>query len=171
MIEATQKKLREVRYFLSLLEQEAHASGSPREPVEFLLSAFVSAARSVTFVLEAERGETYAEWSLKWRATRTDEERKLLSRFTEARNRAVKRQTPLIQEGQRLQHVQSAGLPPELMFFFFEDEEDKPSLLSPRILLSRLRADETAEEILPLCRSYESILSALVSDFIAHHSA
>ena len=170
MIEATQKKLREVRYFLSLLEQEAHTSGSPCDAVEFLLSAFVSAARSVTFVLEAETGETYAEWSLKWRATRTNEERKLLSRFTEARNRAVKRETPLIQEEQGFQHVQNAGLPPELMFFFF-DEEDKPSLLSPRILLSRLRPNETAEEILPLCRSYESILNALVSDFIAHHSA
>ena len=55
MIEATQKKLREARFFLSHLETEnRRAVRNEPEAFDYFMSAFVSAARSVTFALQAE---------------------------------------------------------------------------------------------------------------------
>ena len=53
------KKLREAEFFLRHLEGavDAHVSADNPEVAEFYFSAFLSAARSVTFTLEAESPE------------------------------------------------------------------------------------------------------------------
>lgn len=172
MIEATQKKLREVRYFLAQLEHQANtATLDPSETVEFYLSAFLSAARSVTFVLEAEEPIRYPQWSPVWRELRTEGERKLLTRFTVARNRAVKRETPVVAED----YLASAAndpykdLPIELRFFLIDEEEDRP-VMAHRVLKGRLTPADNEEEIMHLCREYEVLLSQLVAAFLQAHS-
>ncbi len=55
MIEAAQKKLREAWFFLSHLETEnRRAVRNEPEAFDHFMSAFVSAARSVTFALQVE---------------------------------------------------------------------------------------------------------------------
>ena len=55
MIEATQKKLREARFFVRLLNQVSQeAVRNEPEAFEFYLSAFLLAARSTTFALQYE---------------------------------------------------------------------------------------------------------------------
>ena len=120
MIEATQKKLREATFFLSHLEREGtQAILSPTEAVEFYLSAFLSAARSVTFVLEAEEPAKYLEWSRTWRASLTESDRQLLAKFTSARNRALKRETPTVAEDWLASAAQDAyaALSAQSLFF------------------------------------------------------
>lgn len=151
-IPATQRKLREAQFFISKLEKhECALDGGSREEAEFYFSAFLSAARSVTFVLEAEQQASYKEWSPIWRATRSDRERLLLSRFTDARNRALKRETPPVATDRSAFPPQpSDALPPELQAFFFD--EDAPPVYGFRALKCRLTPDDPEEHVVPLCR-------------------
>ena len=168
LIPATQRKLREARFFLSKLEShECALDGGSLEEAGFYFSAFLSAARSVTFVLEAEQPNGYKKWSPIWRATRSDRERLLLSRFTDARNRALKRETPLVAIDRLAFPPQPTNaLPPELIFFF---EDDGPTVRGFRALKCRLSPDDTDEHVVPLCWEYDALLLSLVRDFLGAH--
>ncbi len=168
MIEDTQKKLREAQFFLAHLEGEVTKPGTHRtEPAAFYFSAFLSAARSVTFVLEAEAHNEYKSWFPSWFASRSKREAFLLNRFVFARNRALKRQTPSVAEDRAASAQFSGKLPPELIFFT-EEEEPIPGR---RVLKCRLRPKDAEEEVVPLCREYATLLSDLVRAFIEaeHH--
>ena len=171
MIEATQKKLRETHFFLAQLERELSSSAhNQAEAVEFYFSAFLSAARSVTFVLEAEESSKYNEWSPVWRNSRSENERHLLSRFTGARNRALKRETPKVAEDRlaSLMFASYDNVPIAVRMFVWEDEDDQPPM-GHRILKCRLTPDNVEEEVVPLCREYAALLSDLVRDFMDAH--
>jgi len=161
----TQRKLREAQFFLSRLEsQVCTPDGASSEEAEFYLSAFLSAARSVTFVLESEQPGSYKAWSVAWRASRSDRERLLLSRFTDARNRALKRETPSVATDQTaFAPAPSTSLHPELIFFF--DDEPMP-IYGFRALKCRLMPGDPEEHVVPLCREYETLLSTLVREFL-----
>ena len=87
MIEATQKKLREARFFLSHLATEnRRAVRNEPEAFDYFMSAFVSAARSVTFALQAEEKAKYEQWFPGWLAAHPEEDRKLLTLMVSQRN-------------------------------------------------------------------------------------
>jgi hypothetical protein len=75
MIEATQDKLEESRFFLRHLRREADRAANLGEgsgaAFGHFLSAFVSAARSVPWVLHAEEKEKYDAWIERWNVTRS----------------------------------------------------------------------------------------------------
>ena len=92
MIEATQDKLAEARFFLGQLRAEAARVVRPDPPAfGHYLSAFISAARSVPWVLQNEAKEKYGAWKPKWEAGLTNEERELLKFTNERRLDEVKR--------------------------------------------------------------------------------
>ena len=75
MIEATQKKLREARFFLSYLETEnRRAVRNEPEAFDYFMSAFVSAARSVTFCSPGGR-ESEVRPVVRWLARRSPRRR------------------------------------------------------------------------------------------------
>lgn len=79
MIEATQRKLREARFFYRQLVAEGDKTiTSEPEAFFYFLSAFLSAGRSVTWVLQTEEKNKYDAWFPQWKRTRSDDERKLL---------------------------------------------------------------------------------------------
>jgi hypothetical protein len=91
MIEATQRKLREAAFFLQRLidERQRSVRNEPRnEPEAFLfyLSAFLSAARSVTLVLQKEEKQRYDAWFPTWFARRSKDERDLCNFMRDQRN-------------------------------------------------------------------------------------
>lgn len=66
MISATKKKLAEAQFFFDRLSRE----GRPLAPgvhFDFYFSAFLSAGRSVTFVLRKEEKEAYDAWFPDWK--------------------------------------------------------------------------------------------------------
>ena len=66
--ESVEKKQREARFFLTkMIEHEARAFGD-REPFDFYLSAFLSAARSIDYRLHHEQAATYPAWRDSWKA-------------------------------------------------------------------------------------------------------
>jgi hypothetical protein len=92
LIEATQDKLAEARSFLRHLKDEA-GKVVRQDPAAFghYLSAFISAARSVPWVLQHEEKAKYDAWLPTWDATLTNEERELLKFTNERRVDETKR--------------------------------------------------------------------------------
>jgi hypothetical protein len=67
-VESVEKKVREAQYFLNqMIEKESVAFGD-KEPFDFNLSAFLSAARSVDYRLRHEQPGTYPTWRTAWDA-------------------------------------------------------------------------------------------------------
>ncbi len=83
---ATQIKLAEMAFFFQKMEALESKIFSPEpQAFGFYLSAFLSAGRSVTLVLQKEHKEEYARWFPSWLASITDEQRDLLDYFNNLR--------------------------------------------------------------------------------------
>ena len=84
MIEATKKKLREAIFFFDALSEESgQAVRNDPEIFSYYLSAFLSAARSVTFALQWEEKEKYDKWFPEWRDGLAEEDKQLFGLFVE----------------------------------------------------------------------------------------
>jgi hypothetical protein len=71
-----QKKIAEARFFLGkMTEQERRVGGDDREPFDFYLSAFLSAARTVDYRLRHEQAGIYPAWRTAWDARLTPQEK------------------------------------------------------------------------------------------------
>ena len=86
----TRSKLAEAGFFLGLMEKHYHDDPA----FDYVLSAFVSAARSVTWVMNSEY--VHLEQWTKWYASKTPsaDEPGFLKKINDLRVRAVKRATP-----------------------------------------------------------------------------
>ena len=83
------KKLREAKFFLGHMSQSAGSTRLDHDHLEFYLSAFLSAARSVTHFFERKQQKTW--WS-QWKANRTSkspEDLRLLNHMTNQRDNEV----------------------------------------------------------------------------------
>ena len=91
-MERTLKKLREAEFFYVAMSAEAERIMKPHpEALDFYLSAFVSAARSVTLALQKEHKSQYDAWFPNWWVERlSDTERKRLEFFKGQRNSTLK---------------------------------------------------------------------------------
>jgi hypothetical protein len=78
MIERTQRRLRQARFFYQHLLNPRHSTKGDPEAFGFYFSAFIQAARSVTWTLKHEETKKWKAWEPKWRENRTTEEQKLL---------------------------------------------------------------------------------------------
>ena len=85
-VEVMQKKLREVCYFLRQMGDIDERPGGDQENFEFLLSALLSASRSITS--QIEKG-THGRWYKAWRNGRTLQEQELLQFMLDQRNAEV----------------------------------------------------------------------------------
>ena len=92
MLEATQTKLEEAKFFYGHLVNEqnrppTNLALSQAQPKVFLfyLSAFISAARSIPWVMQNEQREKYDKWLPTWERTRTEEDLDLLQLTNDVR--------------------------------------------------------------------------------------
>src|SRR5262249_2912679 len=91
MIQRTQRRLRQARFFYQHLVNARQQTREDPEAVRFYFSsAFIQAARSVTWTLKKEETEKWKKWEPTWRANRSEEERKLLKIAADLRNVEVK---------------------------------------------------------------------------------
>ena len=83
------KKLREAKFFLGHMMQSARSTRLDHEHFEFYLSAFLSAARSVTGFFEKKTQPKIKAWWSQWRANRSEDDRQLLNEMRIQRNNEV----------------------------------------------------------------------------------
>jgi hypothetical protein len=83
------KKLAEAHYFLRLLRDQEPRIGGDKDPFDFLLSAFLSAGRSVDYRLRHEHKAAYEPWRKRWDARLTPAENGLIKFMIDDRNEEV----------------------------------------------------------------------------------
>jgi hypothetical protein len=153
MIERTQRRLRQARFFYEHLLDPPRTTTIGSEAFLFYFSAFIQAARSVTWTLKHEETEKWKAWEPKWKARRTTGEQKLLDFRNELRTAETHRSganlwVELKQEALDVIHLDSrttqATLRLNISYYF--DEEQK-------------------HEVTALCRRYLELLETMVKDF------
>src|SRR2546423_13310253 len=93
MIERTRRRLDEARFFYGHLIEEYQRKISRHDPRAFryYFSAFIQAARSVTWALGNEEPENWEAWKPKWESTLSDQDKKLLAFANKLRLDVAKR--------------------------------------------------------------------------------
>ncbi len=80
-----EKKLREAEFFLLHLQRREQYPLGNGEELDFLLSAFLSAARVVDYRLRHEQGEAYKNWRKAWDDKIDPKDRRLVTFIDEDR--------------------------------------------------------------------------------------
>lgn len=91
-IAGAEKKLRQATFFLGHLEhppREVVITPHDSEPLEFYVSACLTAAQSVCYVLQETGGATFQEVQRRWRAALPEPERSLFGRMMGLRDNDV----------------------------------------------------------------------------------
>jgi hypothetical protein len=176
LIEATQYKLAQARFFLRHLQDEA-GKVVRQDPAAFghYLSAFISSARSVPWVLQNEEKARYDAWLPIWEGSLTDDERELL-KFTNER-----RKDEIHRKGSKMnlnwKYVSIYDLPTE-QFRMFEGSTPVPPLTLTDARLSRpavgfpVYSFEQGDKpnVLETCKSYLAYLEKFVEAFVKAHT-
>jgi hypothetical protein len=183
MIPLTQMKLREAAFFFGRLdESRQQIVNNESELFAYYLSAFLSAARAVTFALQFEDKTNYDRWFSRWRESRNEQERKLLNFMRDQRNHAQKRGSaefaasdnpadwdwiPITEVRRDAQRSNPA--------YGFPWIVESPWIL-PGNKVGRRRYHFTEyvgdqKEVSSVCKQYLDILATLVKDFVSWHEA
>jgi hypothetical protein len=185
ILKNTKAKLDEARFFLRHLQQyrSAAVSGNPwkadGQAFAYYLSAFVSAARSVTWLLQTEEREKYDAWLGAWEergrswaeANGVDIDR-VLKLTNKMRVDVIHR------EGQVKTRIETEMVPVTLSSWENNQYQINIVLLGlspedavPRTSSETLYIEGTDQEVVKLCEQYVSYLEALLHDFEREHSA
>jgi hypothetical protein len=162
-IPQAQRKLREAKFFLKHLLRVS----DKEERFHFYLSAFLSAARSVDYVLRNEQGKDYEDWFKKWETCQSTEDRELMKSLIEKRGSEV--------HAIGADHfIEEQAIP---VYDVYEDESGRIEVFGPPV---KCMSDPPAtvskhkrffhlsgqsEEVTAVCTSYINILKKLVRDF------
>lgn len=175
MIEATRKKLRETRFFLARLFNESkRVVRNEPDAFQFYLSAFLSAARSVTFALQWEEKGKYDAWFSTWLDNRTDDDHKVLSFLKTQRNIEQKQggaEVAIAWECVPATEVQidDRWHPAYYGFHSFGPPGIPPATVGRAVHYFELGSSEA--EVTAICKRYTDLLDELVRDFIHVHSS
>lgn len=175
MIELTKDRLDEARFFLGHLQEERAKHARPEKPplahFWYYLSAFVNAARSVTWVLKSEEKEKYDAWVTSWDDQKTEAEKELLKLTNEMQISAVKRGR--IETVSRSEEVSIPISPLDpyqvhaLRFHALRLRVGGGPWTISDVHYVELQGKE--QEIVTVCEQYVEFLARLVKDFVDKH--
>src|SRR5262245_9020487 len=173
MIELTKDRLEEARFFLGRLRQHKTARAQPNKPppehFRYYLNAFLNAARSVKWVLEAEETEKYQAWIGSWKAQH-EVEAALLKQMRKMRNISV-------HEGPIETTIRSEEVPIIVAPSPYQVHALRAYTLSltqgggPWTIsdVHYVQLNGSEQEVVTVCEQYVDHLTKLVQDFIDKH--
>jgi hypothetical protein len=127
-----------------------------------LLSAFLSAGRSVTFTLQNEQKKAYDEWFGRWKSDLSPEDRKFLEDMNQQRVEEVHKLGA--QVSTELQYVPITQVPSEGRSFW----TGPPGTPSPAIGIERHFFEfAEAPAVVAACSRYCALLEKLIKDFLS----
>jgi len=167
MIDATQKKLREARFFAQMLGKVNRQPGcNEPEEFEFYLSGFLSAARAVTFALQYEEKDKYDAWFPAWFNNRGPEDQALLKDMITHRNSVQKRGGAETDQDWVYIPVTEIRTEnrghPAYGFHWYGPPGTPPPTFGVRVYSFK----GSGGEVISACERYLTILDSLVQEFI-----
>jgi hypothetical protein len=174
MLEKTQAKLDEVRFFWRLLV-ESREQPLRHEPGAFsyYLSAFLSAGRSVPWRMQAEEKAKYDAWLPAWESTLTSEKRELLRVTNKLRIDEVHRRG--VETIRELEEIDFYEMLAKAMTQHHPTHDGSSSAqpgflpVTARIPAYYLDTENGRAEVTAVCRQYLKYLEKLVQDFLSAH--
>jgi hypothetical protein len=169
MIELTKARLAGAQSLLTKLQNEQFRQvqqASPTASSEFfsLLNSFITAARSVRWVLQSEEKEKYDAWSASWQASLSDDEKEIFSLMTDMRNSIEK----LGHAGIEARREQ-VTIPDNPDPFSGTQHFNLPEWGRPTTMIDVYYVKGTDREVLSVCKQYVAILTRLINDFEQQH--
>jgi hypothetical protein len=173
----TRQKLGEAKFFLDKLDEHCYENlaerfADPRvsEAFPYYLSAFISAARSVTWILRSEYGR-FPDWKAWWNSeVPAAHVAQLLRLFTELRNRSQKAEP--LRPGPILR-IEGDGGPPvvrdpklprmKITISGADDEPAAPIMSGELLAFTWTIEDLDGQDLLESCRTYYEELKRLVA--------
>ena len=178
MIDKTQRKLREAEFYYRRLH-EVFERKWMNEPEAFrhFFSAFITAARSVSWVLKREQKEKYGAWLATWEDRLSEEDRKLLKLTATLRNEEAKEggRDPLV-EREEITFNEMLGLHRERSHPAHHQMPPQGPLSLGAKPVSFHREKHyfedagNREEVMTVCKQYLIYLEKLVQDFLSAHA-
>ena len=178
-VQETHRKLHEAQsFFQQLLKLERFTQSNIIEkPEEFHsnLSAFLSAARSVSFVMRKEQSRANESWFPDWHKALSTEEKQLLKFFNHQRVGEVhKLGADVIEEKEGIpvnKLIPDDRLHPAYQYGVTESAPvgTPPSLVYRRVYYFKI--DETRKQVTDWCREYLTLLKQMVKEFEQHLAA
>ncbi len=164
-IPRTKKKLREARFFYGKMHERASMAFGEHEEFDFLLSAFLSAGRTVTCALQKERSDEYKAFFDTWKKKLPSSEQRLLVFMNDERVSEVHKAGSTRDRQDELIPVWSSycdkcGLvtvaaPPGL-------SEPPATVLTPAYFF---HIDGAQRNVLSVCKEYLDLLDVLIEEF------
>lgn len=177
MIEATRRKLGEARFFYGhLVKERQHFMHDPAA-FRYYFSAFIQAARSVTWRLGNEEPEKWKEWRPKWERTLSAEDKKLMAFTNTLRTAEVKHRgtDPSVELGEVTFHelLRSEGVEPWKQHPAYAvqlfNQSAMPGVPSPTVFRPSyyFEQEDGKQEVTALCQRYLVFLEKMLNDFCA----
>jgi len=169
LLEVMQKKLREAHYFLQQMETDPERQIGNPEDFEFLLSALLSASRSITDALENRR---YRTWFDSWRNNRVGREQELLKFMCDQRNAEVHRDGADVEVTVQFVPITQIryggrGHPTYYGFHWWGPPGSSPPALGMNV--HHFKLGGTPVEALSTCRDFVTLLDELIAAFEKAH--
>jgi len=169
VIEATQKKLGEAKFFLRHLETEAKKPNSDREVFRYYLSAFLSASRSITWFLQKENKPLYDSSYQAWKQRLEERDGKLLEDMNQQRVAEVHKGGVELQS--QVQSVpffdvdRGSNTDPRYGVHFFGLMGMTGGSVQVEIVERYFDLSQGPEEVTATCRRYLGLLENFVNEF------
>ncbi len=162
-IPKTQKKLREARFFCGHMSVSERSPGLDREDLDFYLSAFLAAGRTVTGFFDEKRNRQYRRWFHQCKMVLAESDRKLLNDMTSQRDAEI--------------HEEGAEVLPEVEFVPVTEIDRgprsspaygmhwgiPPPKIGTKVLYFNLRGKRA--KVTTTCKRHLELLDQLVRDF------
>jgi len=171
-IGATRSKLAEAQFFYAkLADAGRRVFAAEPEAFHYYLSAFLSAARSVGYALQAEQKEKYDAWYPSWEASLPQEQLALLRNFNRERVAAVHKR------GAKVSH-QVIPMPGSEYLAAASLEGIDIEISGPlgvplpefRKVVRTFSFEEAEPEVVQAAGKYLDVVARIVSDFAEHYS-
>jgi len=169
----TRRKLREARFFFDRLRDRASDLRLDADEVGFYLSAFLSAARSVTLVLQVEEKEFYDAWYDSWLANLSPADQGVFKFMNAQRVLEVHLTGADVTSTMEFRPVTqvergTGGQPGYKVYWSGPPGTPPPEIGLP---VHQFRVGDDLVDVGGACRRYLSILEQLVRDFTQTVSA
>ena len=169
-IEGVEKKLREARFFLSKMSEHERMAFGDKEPFDFYLSAFLSAARTVDYRLRHEQAAIYPTWRTAWDGKLSEAQKSLIKFMVDDRNEEVHESG-----SSRVVKTEDRGLGPGTHSFGFGPIEISGRIagVPPSAVIQtptyNFTIDSRERKATDACGDYLALLERMVAKFKADH--